>query len=487
MENDVVSGITLVGLGPGGVNYLTLDAWRVLEKASEIYLRTAQHPTVAELPAHLQLHSFDDLYEQSPDFESVYEQIVAEVLRLGKRQGGVVYAVPGHPYIAEATCPEIARLADESGIPVKVVEGLSFLEPSFRAIGVDAFPFTVLVDALELVSSHVPPFPPTAAALIAQVYSPAIAADIKLTLMAVYPDEHPVKLVHAAGTADERVETLALYEIDRSPYVGGLTSLYLPPLSPGTSFEAFQEIIAHLRAPDGCPWDREQTHQSLRSHLLEETYELLSALDDDNTPAIREELGDLLLQIVLHAQIASEDGGFSMADVLRGIHTKIVYRHPHVFSDLDLKDVSGVLENWEKLKAAERVANGKSEESLLDGVAKALPALVQAEEYQRRAARIGFDWSEVQGVIDKVREEMEELRTAPEGVQRSSEFGDLLFAIVNLARWYAIDAESALREANARFKRRFVKIEQAARTQGRSLTDLTMDELDALWELAKKG
>ncbi|HSF79703.1 MAG TPA: nucleoside triphosphate pyrophosphohydrolase [Anaerolineales bacterium] len=487
MENDVVSGITLVGLGPGGVNYLTLDAWRVLEKASEIYLRTAQHPTVAELPAHLQLHSFDDLYEQSPDFESVYEQIVAEVLRLGKRQGGVVYAVPGHPYIAEATCPEIARLADESGIPVKVVEGLSFLEPSFRAIGVDAFPFTVLVDALELVSSHVPPFPPTAAALIAQVYSPAIAADIKLTLMAVYPDEHPVKLVHAAGTADERVETLALYEIDRSPYVGGLTSLYLPPLSPGTSFEAFQEVIAHLRAPDGCPWDREQTHQSLRSHLLEETYELLSALDDDNTPAIREELGDLLLQIVLHAQIASEDGGFSMADVLRGIHTKIVYRHPHVFSDLDLKDVSGVLENWEKLKAAERVANGKSEESLLDGVAKALPALVQAEEYQRRAARIGFDWSEVQGVIDKVREEMEELRTAPEGVQRSSEFGDLLFAIVNLARWYAIDAESALREANARFKRRFVKIEQAARTQGRSLTDLTMDELDALWELAKKG
>lgn len=487
MENDVVSGITLVGLGPGGVNYLTLDAWRVLEKASEIYLRTAQHPTVAELPAHLQLHSFDDLYEQSPDFESVYEQIVAEVLRLGKRQGGVVYAVPGHPYIAEATCPEIARLADESGIPVKVVEGLSFLEPSFRAIGVDAFPFTVLVDALELVSSHVPPFPPTAAALIAQVYSPAIAADIKLTLMAVYPDEHPVKLVHAAGTADERVETLALYEIDRSPYVGGLTSLYLPPLSPGTSFEAFQEVIAHLRAPDGCPWDREQTHQSLRSHLLEETYELLSALDDDNTPAIREELGDLLLQIVLHAQIASEDGGFSMADVLRGIHTKIVYRHPHVFSDLDLKDVSGVLENWEKLKAAERVANGKSEESLLDGVAKALPALVQAEEYQRRAARIGFDWSEVQGVIDKVREEMEELRTAPEGVQRSSEFGDLLFAIVNLARWYAIDAESALREANARFKRRFMKIEQAARTQGRSLTDLTMDELDALWELAKKG
>ena len=465
---------------------MTLEAWQILESRAEIYLRTSQHPTVAELPAHVQRHSFDHLYEQSLDFESVYAKIVAEVLRLGQRPGGVIYAVPGHPYIAESTCPEITRQARNYGIPVRIVEGISFLEPSFRAIGVDAFPQTTLVDALELVSAHIPPFPPDQPALVAQLYSRAVAADVKLTLMTVYPDTHPVKLVHAAGSAEEQVESLALFEIDRSPMVGALTSLYLPPLSPGTSFEAFQEIIAHLRAPDGCPWDREQTHQSLRPHLLEETYELLSALDDENPAAVREELGDLLLQVVLHAQIAIEEANFSMADVLQGIHTKIVNRHPHVFGDLDLKDVKGVLENWERLKASERLANGKSEESLLDGVAVALPALVQAQEYQKRAARVGFDWHAIQGVLDKVSEEIEELRLAPHQAQRNAEFGDLLFALVNLARWFNLDAESSLREANGRFRRRFVKIEQAARRQGRELTDLSLEEMDALWEKAKR-
>jgi MazG family protein len=194
----------------------------------------------------------------------------------------------------------------------------------------------------------------------------------------------------------------------------------------------------------------------------------------------------LLLQIVLHAQIAQEYGEFSMSDVLREIHTKIFNRHPHVFSGLELKGVEGVLENWERLKAAERLANGKDEECLLDGVAKALPALTQAEEYQKRAARVGFDWPAVQGVLDKVGEELGELRDAADEQQRSAEFGDLLFALVNLARWYSLDAESALREANARFKTRFSKIERAARTQGKQLSDLSLEEMDALWEQAKR-
>lgn len=487
MQTNMFTGITLLGLGPGGAKYLTQEAWHILERAEEIYLRTEQHPTVSELPAHLRQISFDHVYEQAQNFESVYAHIIEKVLRLGQRSEGVIYAVPGHPFVAEATCPEIARRAQLEGIPVMIVDGVSFLEPTFRTIGLDAFPHCALVDALELVSAHVPPFPSSAPALIAQLYSSAVAADVKLTLMAVYPDEHPVKLIHAAGTDNELVESLALFEIDRSSYVGSLTSLYLPALGPTTSFEAFQEIIAHLRAPDGCPWDREQTHQSLRSHLMEESYELLSALDEDNPNAICEELGDLLLQVVLHAQIASEYGDFSMADVLHGIHTKIVNRHPHVFSGLELKDVNGVLENWERLKAAERIANGKSEESLLDGVAKALPALIQAEEYQKRAARVGFDWPEVQGVIDKVCEEIEELRAATDEKTRSAEFGDLLFAIVNLARWYSIDAESELRTANARFRGRFSTIEQAARAQGRSLVDLSLEEMDALWEMAKRG
>ncbi len=344
-----MSGITLLGLGPGDAELITREAWRVLEASAEVYVRTRHHPAVAGLPPQLVIHSFDDLYQQSESFEEVYRQITERILALGRQPGGVVYAVPGHPYVAEATCPEIARRARLEGIPVRIIEGLSFVEPTLSLLGVDPFPQTALVDALELAASHVPPFPPSAPALIAQLYSREIASEVKLCLMSVYPDTHPVTLVHAAGTRQASLQSLALYEIDRSREVGQLTSLYVPALSKAASFEAFQEIIAHLRAPNGCPWDREQTHQSLRSHLLEETYEALAALDADDPAAMREEFGDLLLQIVLHAQIASEFGEFSMAEVLENIHAKIVHRHPHVFGDLNLKDVAGVLQNWEKL------------------------------------------------------------------------------------------------------------------------------------------
>jgi tetrapyrrole methylase family protein/MazG family protein len=265
-----------------------------------------------------------------------------------------------------------------------------------------------------------------------------------------------------------------------------LTSLYVPPLGAGTSLEAFQEVIAALRAPDGCPWDREQTHSSLRPHLLEETYEVLAALDASDPAGLSEELGDLLLQIVLHAQIASEAGEFKMAEVIRGIHAKIVRRHPHVFGDLILRDAEGVLQNWERLKAAERQAKGKAEAGLLDSVALALPALVQAQTYQQRAGRVGFDWRDIQGVLSKLEEELEEVRTAKDDAARAAEIGDLLFSVVNLARWSHVDAESALREANTRFRQRFSFIEKSAREEGRVLQELTLEEMDAYWDKAKK-
>ncbi len=478
-------GITILGLGPGNPDYLTRKAWRILSTAEEIYLRTSHHPVVQELPTGLRRHSFDALYDEADRFEDVYEQIVAEVLRLGKRPEGVIYAVPGHPFVAEATCPEIVRQAQAAGISVQVVEGISFIEPLLTAVGVDVLPHTALFDALELSRYHMPPFPPSAPAIIAQIYSRMVASEVKLTLMAVYPDDYPVKLVHAAGTTQEIIEDLPLFEIDRSKYIGLLTALYLPAMDATTSFEAFQEIIAHLRAPEGCPWDREQTHQSLRPHLIEEAYEVLSALDNDDPDAMREEFGDLLLQIVLHAQIAAESGEFSMADILHGIHTKLVNRHPHVFGDLVLEEPDSVLLNWEKLKAEERAANGNSRASLLDGVALVLPALVQAEQFQLRAGRVGFDWPDIAGVYKKIEEELAEIHTAVGKINQSAEIGDLLFAAVNLARWLGIDAESSLREANTRFRNRFSQIEAEARTQGRSVSDLTLDEKERIWQAAK--
>jgi tetrapyrrole methylase family protein/MazG family protein len=304
--------------------------------------------------------------------------------------------------------------------------------------------------------------------------------------MAHYPDEHPVKLVHGAGTDAELVEALPLYEIDRSPHTGLLTSLYVPPLAEYTSFESFQEVVARLRAPDGCPWDRKQTHHTLRPYLIEEAYEALDALDAEDPAKLAEEMGDLLFQIVIHAQIAAEDGEFTMADIVRGISTKLIRRHPHVFGDVKVEGVEGVLVNWEKLKAEERAAKGEEAKSLLDGVPKAFPALAQSAAYQQRAARVGFDWPDVEGVFAKIAEELEEIRTASDAAARATEIGDLLFVITHLANWYEVNPEDALRETNARFRQRFSHIENAARTQGREVSELSAEEMNVLWEEAKK-
>lgn len=478
-------GITLLGLGPGNPEQLTREAWDILSSAREIWLRTRQHPTVAAIPASVILHSFDDLYEDGESFDQVYDSIVEKVLELGRRPDGVVYAVPGHPFVAETTCPRIARLAPEEGLAVHVVEGLSFLEPAFSALGLDPYPRITLFDAMELSTAHVPAFPPDTPVLIAQIYSRLVASEVKMTLNAIYPDGHPVRLVHAAGTQDELVEEIRLYEIDRSEHIGLLTSLYVPPLGEGTSFEAFQEIVAHLRAPDGCPWDREQTHESLRTHLMEEAYETLDAIDSGDIGAMQEEFGDLLLQIVLHSQIASEEGEFTASDVIKGIYDKIIRRHPHVFGEIQVDGVANVLQNWEKLKEKERNEK-EGEKGLLDGVPQAMPALSQAQEYQDRAARVGFDWPVVDGVLDKILEEVKEIKQAVNEEELSEELGDLFFVLVNLARWKKIDAESALRETNKKFKNRFAYVEQGARQQERPLSSLTLEEMDALWEDAKR-
>jgi tetrapyrrole methylase family protein/MazG family protein len=478
-------GITLLGLGPGDPAQLTREAWELLSSAGEIWLRTRQHPTVDSLPEGLNVHSFDALYENGDSFEQVYEAIVTKVLELGACPEGVVYAVPGDPFVAEATGPEIARRARQVSLPVRIVSGLSFLEPVFAALGLDPFPHLTLIDALELSQTHIPVLPPDVPVLVAQLYSQLVTAEVKMTLNTIYPDEHPVFLVHAAGTQAERVEALPLYEIDRSPHLGLLTVLYLPPLAEGTSFEAFQEVVAALRAPDGCPWDREQTHASLRAHLLEEAYETLEAMEVNDPAKMAEEYGDLLLQIVLNAQIGSEEGEYQMADVFKGIYDKIIRRHPHVFGEVRVDGVGGVLKNWERLKAAERETRGGDDSGLLDGVPGALPALIQAQEYQDRAARVGFDWPEIGGVLEKIAEEIREVQGAADEEQLSAELGDLFFALVNLARWKKVDAEMALRGTNRRFKERFSYVERSVREKGKQMPEMSLDELEEFWQEAK--
>ncbi len=337
----------------------------------------------------------------------------------------------------------------------------------------------ILLEAQTLSSAHVPPYPPDMPALLTGIDSSELALQVKTVLLTTYPKEHVVSIVGSGKWKEERIDATTGDDFSAE------TCWYVPALGDGTSFESFAEIVAHLRAPDGCPWDREQTHETLRKHLLEESYEAITAIDSGDFADMREEFGDLLLQIVLQSQIANEEGQFTVNQVVHGIHSKIVRRHPHVFGDLELDGVDGVLANWEKLKEKER-KDKQQEKGLLDGVPVALPALEQAQEYQDRAARVGFDWPEIEGVLDKITEEIAEVRNATNEQELAAELGDLLFALVNLARWKKVDSESALRGTNMKFKKRFTYVEQGARKEGRNLSDLSLEEMDGLWNRAKE-
>jgi tetrapyrrole methylase family protein/MazG family protein len=248
-------------------------------------------------------------------------------------------------------------------------------------------------------------------------------------------------------------------------------------------FNTLVAIIAKLRAPDGCPWDKEQTHQSLRENLLSETYEVLEALDEGDKDKLREELGDLLLQIVLHAQIAKDNGEFKVDDVIKSISSKIVRRHPHIFGSVKVKDADEVMHNWEALKKEER----EEGVSVLEGVPEGMPALAYAYEISRRAVRVGFEWENIEGVIDKLIEEIKEIKESGSQEEKEKEYGDLLFTLVNVARWEGIDAESALRQANRKFFKRFAHMEELCRQRNIDFQKLSFKEKDELWEEAKKG
>jgi len=465
--------LTVVGLGPGNPRMITREAWDALETAGTVYLRTATHPAVAGLPPDIELVSFDDSYERYSDFGDVYRAIVERLSRLSP---GAVYAVPGDPSVGEATVQGLRQ----AGFKLRVIPGISFMEPSLAALGLDALDGLVIVDAIGLAAGHHPPFPPDLGALLCQLHSPFLAGELKLSLMNQYPEEHPVALIHRASLADERVEWVKLYEIDRSDSIGDLTSLYVPALPLDSSFETLQNTVARLRAPDGCPWDREQTHQSLRKHLLEEAYEVLAALDEDDLGDLKEELGDLLLQIVLQVQIATEQSNFRMADVVAGIQVKLIRRHPHVFGDLQVSGIDQVLRNWEHFKEQE-TGTGP-----LAGVPRSFPALAQAAELQGRASRLGFDWPSAAGVRVKVQEELDEIDAAADPQAQAREIGDLLFTVVNYARWLDADPESELRQANQRFRSRFDRMTALSREQGSRLEDLPPEEMNRLWEAVKR-
>jgi len=298
-------------------------------------------------------------------------------------------------------------------------------------------------------------------------------------LRRLYPDGHPVgRFGGPDGLTVGALDAAALE-----------TPVYVAPIAPELAVAgpwAMPWISERLRAPDGCPWDREQTHTSLRKHLLEEAYEVYDALEAGATPELAGELGDLWLQVVLHAQLAAEAGVFDLADVQAAIASKIVRRHPHVFGDATARTASDVNRQWERIKADERAAAASDvERGALDGISPSMPALAASQEMQDRAANLGYDWPSIDGVLDKVVEEADELRDATNRAETAEEFGDLLFVLVNVARRRGIEAEAAVRAANAKFRRRFGSVERMAAEQGVALRDLDFAALDELWDAAK--
>lgn len=498
-----MSDITIVGLGPGSPAQISIGALDALREANHIYFRTKVHPVIPWLIEELSLSpadytTFDSIYETAQSFDQVYEEIVGILTAKVNEGGTVTYAVPGHPAVAETTVTQLLEWAKNTGKSIRVVPSMSCLDAVYSSLGIDPTMGLVVGDAFELEGSFA-----GRPLLLTQVYNRLIASDVKLKLMEQFDDEYPITVIRAAGIpGEERMVTIPLYQLDTLPWIDHLTSVYVPAqqeetqTAPGPEstkcaypLDPLVEVMQRLRAPEGCPWDQVQTHESLRRYLVEETYEVLEAIDNADWEHVKEELGDVLLQVVFHAEIAAESRRFDINDVVAAVTEKLIRRHPHVFGNVHVENAAEVSFNWEKIKERERELLGAEYKSILDGVPKGLPALTRAEKIQAKAAKVGFEWEDVAGAMDKVLEELQELQEAWKKEDQAAvhaELGDLLFALVNVARYLDVDPEMALREATEKFIARFNYIEKSAAKQGRELADMNLEEMDELWNAAKK-
>lgn len=476
--------ITVLGMGPGDFGLISVAAWETMLETKTLVLRTAVHPTAEALSKRgVTFTSYDELYEAASDFASLYESIADDLVRRATNGGEIVYAVPGSPLVAERTVVLLREKAEASGVPLIILPGMSFVEVLCERLGLDPIDGLTIIDAADI--DRVPMDWPTGL-VVTQVYSVAVASETKLALMELLPDTYEIVYVRGLGMEGEVVRRIPLYELDRQPDIDHLTSLFVPPLPRAKRFDfgPLVDIMRILRAPGGCPWDRVQTPESLRKHILEEAHEVVEAIDLKDTHLLVEELGDLLLQIVFQARIAEEAGGFSMQDVVDGITEKLVRRHPHIFGDVQAEDAAAVLVNWEAIKREEK----PERKSRLDGIPKGLPALMAAAKLQGKAADAGFDWKEIAPVFEKCREEWRELSEAVEtgdAARVEEELGDLLFAVVNLSRFLKVNAELALLAANRKFRRRFRFVEEKVKAAGGDWKSFTLEALDAFWEEAK--
>jgi tetrapyrrole methylase family protein/MazG family protein len=478
--------IKIVGLGPGAREAVTLGAYEELKGAGKIFLRTEIHPTVKYLREWgIRFETYDEKYESLDSFDDIYENIALDLIKKHEEFKDIVYAVPGHPQVAEKTVSLLLGLCDEREIEYRILPAVSFIDALIDTLKIDPVGGLKIVDAFDLDSQLMDR---RCGTVITQVYDKYIASEVKLKLMEYYRDDCDVYFVRAAGIeGQESIRRIKLFELDRQADIDYLTSVYIPRDTESVKdFADLLDIMDTLRGEGGCPWDREQTHESLRRYLVEESYEVIEAIDEGDYAMLSEELGDVLFQVVFHARIGKENEAFNMNDVINTICLKMINRHPHVFSKAVADTSDEVLVNWDKIKRKEQGLKSHTDE--LKHVAKSLPSLIRAEKVQKKAAKVGFDWESVDGALDKVLEEYHEIKEARKSEEKekvSEEIGDLLFAAVNVARFLDIDPEYALHYTIEKFISRFKYIEDQAGLKGLVLSEMTLEEMDRLWNEAK--
>ena len=453
---------------------MTRAAWDAILHADTLYLQTSEHPSATPvLDAGLIFTTMDDLYETADDFDELNEAIAARLVSTGD----CVYAVMGDGCFAQL--PAIEKAAKKHGFRVDILPGVSYAKAAFPKLQ-DAQIYTA-----RTLPRRVDPDMPL---YIQELDNPIIAGEIKLTLSEIYPDEWPVTLATMQKDGHYSYRTFPLSELDRKRKLFAGSVLYVKP----ASFEertryGYYDLVAvmhRLRAPGGCPWDREQTHESLKADLIEECYELNDAIDEQDDAHIIEELGDVLMDVVFHSVIADEQGRFNETDVADGIVKKMIYRHPHVFGSEKAENSADVLKRWDELKQKEK--NQKTQKEVLCAVPKRFPALMRSAKVQKRAGKVGFDWNNASEALPKVYEELEELKAAMDGSGNlSEEAGDLLFAAVNVIRLLGLDPEQLLHDASDKFISRFGRMEELAKADGFELSELSLAEQDVYWEKAK--
>ena len=472
----------IIGLGSGNPGQLTLDAKKLLSCGRPLYFRTFKHPSARSFITSRMVCSFDHYYRKHDSFEDVYRAIIKSLVKAVRRYQTVYYAVPGHPDVGEATVEGLRKVALRLDIKIEIVPGTSFLEPLVSSLGLDMLNGFSIYDSLSLERLKEPS---ENNLILAQVYSRSLASEVKLKLLDLYPSDHPVKIIQAAGTKEEKVWDTPLYALDHRPYFNHLTSLYLPPYR-GYRMSDLLDIMSRLRSDSGCPWDRQQTAHSLRQYVVEEAYEVIAAIESGSEDALQEELGDLLLQVVFLSQIAHEEGQFDFFRVIKGIAEKLIRRHPHVFGKEYARDAAAVKVLWEQIKSDE---NSKDKAKNILQIDHGLPALLKAYKLQKKAASVGFDWPCLDGPLGKAREELAELEEACSNNDQGAieeELGDYLFTVVNIARFLGVNPELALGKTIGKFIKRFSYIVEQAELNGKSVTDYSLEELDQWWEKAKK-